>query len=209
MLYIGEGYYYKVYALESGRVIKKLQPYWFSFRKIFFYTRTNGKPFFKALIGAHKARLKEMKALQTIKEKINMVPREMFANAMFLQDLDYSQDRVTIINDLMEKNTFAQNKKIIDQYIAFQKALWSYGMHDKTYKLQVNYGLDRRGRLVCVDFGEFVYTQEEAIKSIIDKRWLARNTYKHWNDARLKKYYTDCMENVMRKEILKEYWNKV
>ena len=53
---------------------------------------------------------------------------------------------------------------IRDRYIEFQKTLWSYGMHDTTFKLQPNYGLDKSDKLVCIDFGEFVYTKGAALK---------------------------------------------
>ena len=209
MNYLDEGYYYRVYELDENRVFKKFQPYWFSFRKIFAYNRKHGQTFFKALIGAHKARLREANALKSIKEKLKEIPTALFANPAFADNLDYSQDKVAIVDDLLAKNDFEQNKKIIDQYIEFQKILWSYGMHDKTYKLQPNYGVDKNGQLVCIDFGEFAFTKEEALKNIQGKKRLARNTYKNWSDQPLKDYYTRCMEEVMKEEVLNQCWGSL
>ena len=208
MKYLGEGYYYRVYELKPNRVYKKLQPYWFSFKKIFIYTREKGKPVSEALIGAHRARLREIKALKSIKEKLSRIPHEIFANPVFVKGLDYSQDKVVVVADILDKNSFDENKKIIDHYIEFQKLLWSYQMHDKTYKLQQNYGLNRNEKLVCIDFGEFAYTKEEALKSINGEKWLARNTYKNWPDIELKNYYTECMKKLMTKKNLNNYWGR-
>ncbi len=206
MKYLGEGYYYRVYEGGPDRVFKKLQPYWFSFKKIFNYIRKNGKSISGALFGAHRARLREIKALKSIKEKLSRIPHEIFANPVFIKNLNYSQDKVVIVADILEKNSLKENKKIIDQYIEFQKILWSYQMHDKTYKLQPNYGINRNGQLVCIDFGEFAYTKEEALKSINGQKWLARGTYKNWPDIELKNYYTKCMKRLMSKESLNNYW---
>ena len=189
--------------------VKKLQPYWFSFKKIFIYTREKGKSVSKALIDAHKARLREIKTLKSIKEKLKKIPQEIFAHPVFFKGLDYSQDKVVVVADILEKNSFDTKKNIIDYYIEFQKLLWSYQMHDKTYKLQQNYGLNQNGELVCIDFGEFAYTQEEALESINGQKWLARNTYKKWTDIELKNYYTECMKKLMTKENLNNYWGRV
>ncbi|HRH32998.1 MAG TPA: hypothetical protein PK720_02575 [bacterium] len=209
MKYLGEGYYYRVYEVEPDRVFKKLQPYWFSFKKIFKYTRENGNSITEALIRSHTARLREIKALKSIKEKLSKIPHAIFANPLFVKGLNYSQDKVIIVADILEKNSFNTNKNIIDQYIEFQKVLWSYQMHDKTYKLQPNYGLNRNEKLVCIDFGEFAYTKEEALKSINRQKWLTRNTYKNWTDIELKNYYTECMKRLMTKKNLNNYWGRV
>lgn len=208
MKYLGEGYYYKVYELGSNRVYKKLQPYWFSFKKIFNYTRKNGKPVSETIIGAHRARLRETKNLKSILKKLKRIPQEIFAYPVFVKGLNYSQDKVTIVADILNKNNFDTNKKIIDQYIAFQKILWSHQMHDKTYKFQQNYGLNKNGQLVCIDFGEFVYTKEEALKSINGQKWLARATYKNWADKELKNYYTESMKKLMIRKNLNNHWAK-
>ncbi len=206
MKYIGEGYYYKVYEVKPGRVFKKLQPYWFSFTKIYQYSRNAGVSVVSALLGAHRGRVREVKALQAIRAKLHTVPNALFAHAAFVRGLDYTQDLVTVVSDVLESNTFEANKDIIDQYVAFQKTLWSYGMHDTTFKLQPNYGVNGNGQLVCVDFGEFVYTKEAALKSIAGKKWLSRGTYKKWDDIPLKEYYTQRMAELMNEEVLDACW---
>lgn len=205
--YLGEGYYYRVYRLDEYRVYKIFQPYWFSFRKIFNYKRKNGISFFAALYGAHKSRRKEEKALLAIKNKLDTIPRYLFANPSFLDGLDYIQDKVTVVEDVFKKEDVELCKNIIDQYVALQKTFWSYGLHDTTFKLQINYGIDRDNRLVCLDFGEFVYTQEEALKSIKSSKWLKRGSYIKWPDGPIKAYYTNSLLALMTTDNLSRYWN--
>lgn len=205
--YLGEGFYYKVYELDENRVFKRLQPYWFSFKKIYAYKRRAGDSFSSSIIGAHRSRKKEELALQTIKQKLSKVPGSLFANPIFESGLNYSQDIAKVVADAFGQNSDSANEDIINQYIEFQKTLWSYGMHDTTFKLQPNYGIDKNGKLVCIDFGEFVYTKEAALKSVNGKRWTKRGSYKNWPDSHIKDYYTRMMDENINEFNLNKYWN--
>lgn len=130
-------------------------------------------------------------------------PVSLFANPSFVGNtLNYTQDKVVIMEDYFLNNNLDENKKVIDGYIEFQKKLWSYGLHDTTYKLQTNYGIDARGSVVCIDFGEFVFTKEKALESVLKQKWLSRQSYKNWKDLELKNYYTERMFAEMTEENL-------
>lgn len=209
MKYIGEGYYYRVYEFDDNRVFKKLQSYWFSFKKIYSLTRgKTGSSFIKSITIAHKSAVAERKLLSAMKEKQFFgAPASLFANPSFVGNtLNYTQDKVVIMEDYFLSNNLDENKKAIDGYIEFQKKLWSYGLHDTTYKLQTNYGIDARGSVACIDFGEFVFTKEKALESILKKKWLSRQSYKNWKDLELKNYYTERMFAEMTEENLNRLW---
>lgn len=209
MKYIGEGYYYRVYEFDENRVFKKLQSYWFSFRKIYSLARRKtGSSFIKSITIAHKSAVAERKLLFTMKEKQFFgAPVSLFANPSFVGNtLNYTQDRVVVMEDFFSKSSLDQNKKAIDGYIEFQKKLWSYGLHDTTDKLQTNYGINKNGNVVCVDFGEFVFTKEKALESVLKQKWLSRQSYKNWKDLELKNYYTERMFAEMTEENLNYNW---
>lgn len=208
MKYIGEGYYYRVYEFDRNRVFKKLQPYWFSFRKIYSLIRERkNASFIKSIIIAHKSSIGDRKTLSIMKKRLSNSLLPLFANPSFVGNtLNYTQDKVVIMEDFFSKNNLEQNKKAIDGYIEFQKKLWSYGMHDTTYKLQTNYGIDARGSVACIDFGEFVFTKEKALESILKQKWLSRQSYKNWKDSELKNYYTEKMTATMTEENLNDNW---
>lgn len=209
MKYIGEGYYYRVYEFDENRVFKELQSYWFSFRKIYSLVREKTESLFlKSITIAHKSAVAERKLLSTMKDKQFFgAPVSLFANPSFVGNtLNYTQDRAIVMEDFFSKNSLDQNKKAIDGYVEFQKKLWSYGLHDTTYKLQTNYGVDARGSVVCIDFGEFVFTKEKALESVLKQKWLSRQSYKNWKDLELKNYYTERMFTEMTEENLNKVW---
>ena len=208
MKHIGEGYYYRVYEFDNGRVFKKLQPHWFSFRKIYSLARKrSGTSVIKSLSIAYKSTIEERKNLSAMKNRLSGMPLSLFANPSFVKDsLDYTQDRVVIMEDFFLKNNLEQNKKAIDGYVEFQKKLWSYGIYDTTDKLQTNYGVNKQGGVVCIDFGEFVFTKEKALERVKKQKWLSRQSYKNWQDLGLKKYYTERMIKVITEESLNKIW---
>ncbi len=172
MGYLGEGFYYKVYETDKGRVFKKFQPYWFSFKKIYDFSRKRaGSSIIKSIKDAHRARTNEKRALLTMKEKLQRMPLHLFANPHFVAGrLDYYQDEVEILDDFLQRNDLETNKRVIDKYIELQKTFWSHGFHDKTFKLQTNYGVNKNGEVVCVDFGECAFTKEKTQQSILSKK---------------------------------------
>ena len=208
MKYLGEGFYYCVYEAGENRVFKKFQPYWFSFKKIYEFSRKRADtPILKSIIDAHRARIAEKNALIIMKAKLQKMPLALFANPEFVPNcLDYYQDKVAILDDFLQKNNIEINKKIIDKYIELLKFFWSYGFHDKTFKLQPNYGVGKDGEIVCVDFGECVFKKEQALQSILSKKWLSRGSYKNWKDEALKKYYTEQMGQAMTQNNLDSTW---
>lgn len=211
MKYIGEGYYYRVYEFDENRVFKKLQSYWFSFRKIYSLVRERRRTSFtKSITIAHKSAVAERKLLRIMKEKQFFgASASLFANPSFVGNtLNYTQDKVVIMEDYFLNNNLDQNKKAIDRYIEFQKKLWSYGLHDTTYKLQTNYGINKNGNVACIDFGEFVFTKEKALESVLKQKWLSRQSYKNWKDLELKNYYTERMLAEMTEENLNKMWSK-
>ena len=135
------------------------------------------------------------------------MPLALFANPEFVPNcLDYYQDKVAILDDFLQKNNIEINKKIINKYIELLNFFWSYGFHDKTFKLQPNYGVGKDDEIVCVDFGECVFKKEQALQSILSKKWLSRGSYKNWKDEALKKYYTEQMEQAMTQNNLDSTW---
>ena len=207
MKYLDEGFYYKVYDIDNGRVYKKLQSYWFSFFKVYNFCRQrNGWSIFKSIISAHKATIGERKILESMKNKMVGIPVSFFANPIFENKLNYTQDKVISLEDFFIKNSLDDNRKIIDGYVELVKSLWSYGIHDKAYKFQTNYGVDATNKVCFFDFGECYFSKEKVIESIKSKKWLTRNSYKKWKDAELKKYYKDHMTKLMLEENINNNW---
>lgn len=208
MKYLAEGFQYKVYLMEDNRVIKKEISYFIRLYKIFKITHNRGFSFFKSILTAIDSDKKNKKAFKLIREKIKTIPKHLFANPEFIGNTsNFTQDKVVILEDYLKYCSTEDAVKIIDKYIEFQKMLWSHGIHDAVYKFQPNYGTDKEGSVVCVDFGEFVFTKEEALKSIQKEKWLNRSSYKNWEEDGVKKYYTEKMSEIMTQENVDKNWD--
>jgi hypothetical protein len=137
------------------------------------------------------------------------MPPHLFANPTFLGNtLNYTQDRVTPLEVALPIYSLEDSTNVIEEYLELQKIFWSYGIHDAVYKFQPNYGIDTQNRIVCVDFGEFVFTLDDVLASVKEKQWLSRPSYKKWEDGALKRYYTKRMSETMTEESLKQCWAK-
>lgn len=208
MKFLASGYQYKVYDIGNGRLLKKTQPYFYTFVKVMEVAKKQeGASFFKSLVIAYKAGRVNKKSLKIMKEKLKVVPGYLFANPEFIgNSLNFTQDKVVTLEKYLKENTTEDRKAVIEKYVELQKIFWSYGIHDAVYKFQPNYGVDKNGRVVCIDLGEFVFNKDDAIKSIGTKKWLTRPSYKKWPEGELKKYYTDLMTKNINEDELKKNW---
>ena len=208
MKLIAEGYYHKVYASGDGRVLKKLQPHWYSLMQVYRVVRKReGDSVARALKKAYKYVSDEVGKLREMRVRIVRMDSWIFANPEFIKDsLDYFQDKVTTLEEYLAAHSTEENKRVVDSYLKLQKTFWSYGVHDAVYKFQPNYGVDMEGRVVCIDIGEFVFTKQEALASIAKKNWLSRPSYAKWPEGELKRYYTQRMEEEMTEAILLNFW---
>lgn len=210
MNYIDEGFYYKVYSLNNGQVFKKIQPYFYSYKKVFRHCRERSNMTFMSSIKmALKVVPREHKTLEKMKNKLKTLPIHIFGNPVFINNsLNYTQDKVTTLTDYFDKHTDSESKKVIDLYIDLQEKLWSMGIHDKVFKFQTNYGVTSNGVVVFIDFGECLFSKKEVLESVFSRKWLNRKKYKDWNNLVLKEYYTNKMNNLMTEENLNNLWNK-
>ena len=210
MNYIDEGFYYKVYDLDNGRVLKKIQPFFYSFKKVFRHCRERSHmTLLSSIKMASKVVPREHKALEKMKDKMKTLPSHIFGDPIFIgSSLNYTQDKVITLTDYFEKHTDSESKKIIDLYVNLQEKLWSMGIHDKVFKFQTNYGVTSTGEVAFIDFGECLFSKEEALESALSRKWLNRKKYKNWDNVVLKEYYTNKMNSLMTEENFNNLWNK-
>lgn len=209
MKYLSEGFEYKVYDMGNGKVFKRQIGYFNRLYKIFKITRDRGFSLSKSIKTAFKSDRKNRLAFRVVKVKLEDIPRKLFGNPEFSKNgKDFTQDKIMTVEECLNKLDDQAVERIIDEYVDFQQILWSHGMHDQTYKFQPNYGIKSNGKLVCIDFGEFVFTKDEALGSIHKRKWLTRTSYKKWEDSVIKRYYTKKMDECMTTESLEKYWGR-
>lgn len=167
---IGQGWQYTVYDLENGKVLKKfhswIRAYFVIFREIF--------PFKNNSFFAIPRFVKDMKRKADVSfeilKRIN-IPQELMANPKFINKYDFEQDKVVPLHDVFEKLDTDGTKKVIDQFIEFNKKLMSFGVIDKSFNFTRNYGLNNKNEIVLIDIGELFDNKELIDKQIKKRVW--------------------------------------
>ena len=84
MKYIDEGFYYKVYDLDNGKKKKKIQTYFYSYKKVFRHCRERSHmDFLSSIKMALKVVPREHKALEKMKDKLSTLPGYIFWRSCF------------------------------------------------------------------------------------------------------------------------------
>lgn len=139
-----------------------------------------------------------------------------FANPVIGKDLNYKQDKVTVIGTALHQATRAQGRKYIDEYIDLLLFHASYGLADPILQMGTNYGVDKDGRVVLIDIGELTFDKETAMTAARTKAWRKADTYyspsrlhnKFIIPVLLKPYYRRQMLDRFTPEAIEANWLK-
>jgi hypothetical protein len=199
---IGEGYYYNVFEVNTDTVLKTVKTKLRIFLFIFFANKFNisntKQEYNKVLTLTPRLKTVYRKILKTISDK------SLIGNPLFINEIDYKQDRVRElrnVNDLNERDFV----KVIGDYINLLKKLWSFGVSDSVFNFSINCGYNKKNELVLIDFNEITFDKSEVGDQIINKVWLQRSSY-----MRLTKEKQQLFNKIFNREItlenLEKYW---
>lgn len=205
---LGQGWYNLVYDLGNKKVLKKKT----SFFRQYLYIR-------RAKIRKHKSYnfiiiLKEISKVNELHEKSNhhikkilqKMDGEIFGNPIFINNDDYIQDKVQPINKIIKSCSKRKAKRIINQYIALIHKTWQYGFSEKIYNFLGNNGIDCKGNLIQLDFGELTFNKKLIAKKIKNKKWLETTSFKKFPNGYKKEYYCKQMDKRISIENLNNLW---
>lgn len=106
-------------------------------------------------------------------------PRWRLGNPQFLADGGYRQDRVTPcgahLNGLDDITRHAPD--LFRDYFDLIDQLWSHGLHEETLNMTCNAGVDAQGRVILIDFGEMMSSEEAIREELRSQRWRRSWTY--------------------------------
>jgi len=198
MDYIESGYFYDVYDVDNGRVLKKRR------RILSVFTKTNFKNIFLVL---HQ-NLQAKKHTSEIKTRLDIIPEALLGNPIFVNKFDYSQDKVLLLGQYFETHSVIESKLIVDAYVSLLLKLLKYGVHDYVYKFKNSYGVDKDGEVIFIDFNEITTSKEEVLKLVSSKRWLHAAQYLKFPAGELKEYIKLKLGNSLTKEAVEDLWEK-
>jgi len=153
--------YFKSYVIKTPKTKKEIRE-----RIRYHYERENNleelEPKIKRLQRDWK------KSLAIIKS--GRAPLKLFAYPEFLDDGRIKQRRVKMLGYEFEKLVSNHDikgvKMLVDKVIDFILTLWTYGLHEVTFKFYTEMGL-YRGSVVLVDIGELTDDKETVKRQLL------------------------------------------
>lgn len=174
---LGEGYYYRVYALGNARVLKRQTTSLSKLRKLVSWYNLSPAATLKAALSLHakkSASLNQSKRLAAIPAL-----QEALGNPRFVNTWEYEQDRAIPLQEFERTSSDGEFLRYVDEYTALVKSLWEYGYADKVFNFTLNAGVSRgTGKVILLDFNEFTERKEKAADHIRREKWRAQASLK-------------------------------
>ena len=128
-------------------------------------------------------------------------------NPVFEGNGAYSQDKVQTFGDaLQHAGSLACGRQYIDQYINLMLFHWQYGLAERAFNCTVNNGVDARGDVILLDFGEVTGNKALVRRNISSERWLRSASYTRDIPQGLKAYYRQQFAGRLTMQALDATW---
>jgi len=200
---VGEGYYYLVYDIGNGRVLKKQKRKFRFFLYILYINKTNLQG-----VSEYKSARRNIINIWPIYEKlVELIPDiSIIGNPIFIDGINYTQDNATQLKDVLPNKPDAESINLLEQFIKIIKELWKYGCHEKSLNFFTNFGLSRDGKVILIDFNEITFNKTDVIADVEKMKWL--NNWSYINlPERLQHYYRKRLKEEFTVANIEELWN--
>tara|TARA_Y100000310_G_scaffold29221_2_gene27710 strand:+ start:2966 stop:3589 length:624 start_codon:yes stop_codon:yes gene_type:complete len=137
--------------------------------------------------------------------KRSKIPRKLLADLEFLNDGRVKQKRVVVLDEKIKKLSESEQKKLINNITKFILDLWEYGIHEKTFKVFSNLGLNN-GRIVLIDIFEITSNKKKVIKQLRKKLWQNPERFKKHLSEKMAGYLIKKLDKTYTRENLEKYW---
>jgi len=202
---IGEGYFYNVFNLNNGRVLKQKK----DFKSI---SNSLGKEVnsLSKWIKTCSYISKCKSVTQEIKDKITHFPElsKLLGNPKFNNSTDFEQDKVILLMDYLDTHSFKENKLIVDKYITLIENLLTFGIHDYVYKFKNGYGVSQNGEVIFIDFNEVTFSKHKVLSLATANHWHNEAQYRKYEEGDLKQYLGKRLGECLTSENIESLWRK-
>jgi hypothetical protein len=207
---IGRGWQYRVYDAGRGRVLKVCQNSFARFVKTFFSRDSDERFNLKSsLRKVQELNEWSRQSIIELKKNLALIPPPLLGNPVFKGEINYEQDAATPLGKYIATHSLEENKKIIQGYAVTLLELWKYGLSDGYYNFMLNCGVDREGRVIQLDLGDFIFEREVIEDHISFKRWITHSdSYHTMHERELKEFYEDEMSRLLTLENLDKNWRR-
>ena len=203
---IASGYFYDVYDMGDGRILKKKRPFY----KIARSLQGKSKLDFLSLIVKTFRYIQDAKRnTKIVREKTASIPQELLGNPKFLNAVDYTQDKVVLLMDYFDTNTLEENKVVVGKYVALIKELFEFGIHDYVYKFKNSYGVNSRGGIVFIDFNEVTFSKEKTLELAQAKHWKQEAQFRKFPEGELKDFIELKLAETITPDVVNNSWKNI
>lgn len=200
--FLGKGYMYNVFDLDNGRVIKIEKTLRQKLVDTYAYEGGDIPNYLRAV-----RHLMNKKRAVRINEFVrSRVDPAVVGHPIFLEGINYEQDKVGLLGDVLAGTDMASKRRTIDQYIESILECWENGFSDTVFNFTINSGLGKCGKIVLLDFNEIVTSRQETERRILSKRWRLAWTY-HQLEPQLQAYYRTKMDEIVTIDALDKHWS--
>ena len=133
------------------------------------------------------------------------IPKKYLADLEFLEEGKIKQKKVIPLDEFLRNLDEKRRFVLIDKIMKFLLKLWSYGIHEKTFKLFSNLGIDK-GRIVLIDVFEITSNKAKVLKQIKKGSWKKTDKYKKYLSEKEIDYLIKKMNQTLTKKNLDKYW---
>jgi hypothetical protein len=196
-----------VVHLYDKHVLKKVRDYQEIRKRAHKYLKENGKTEGEISKIARKVFNDIKNSTKLIKD--SGCPLDLLAYPIFLKSGNLKQTKAipldAYLENLVKKRDLKKSRQILDSYFELTVELWKYGLHEKTYKVNQNYGV-LENKVVLIDLFELTDNLESIKKSFRKKRWEEKEFIEWAIPKELIPYFKREARQTFNVKTLKKFW---
>jgi hypothetical protein len=131
------------------------------------------------------------------------IPKKLLADLEFIEERKIKQKTAKVFEKAI--NESENPLELIDKAINFLIKLWTYGIHEKTFKFLSNLGVIKE-EVVLLDPFELTDKREKVEKQIIKKSWKKKILFEKKINKEIKDYFLEKCEELLTIENLNKNW---
>jgi len=137
--------------------------------------------------------------------KKSKIPKKDLADLEFIEGGRIKQKRIVPLDEFLKKLNERERLELIDKIMRFLLKLWSYGIHEKTFKLFSNLGINEN-KIMLIDVFEITSNKTKVLKQLKKRSWQKTNNYKKHLSEREVDYLIGKLNKTLTKDNLNKYW---
>ncbi len=137
--------------------------------------------------------------------KKSKIPKKLLANLEFIGNDKIKQKKVLPLDQALKNLKEKERFELINKIMKFLLKLWTYGIHEKTFKLFSNLGIDK-GKIVLIDVFEITSNKEKVLKQLKKRSWAKPDNYKKHLSNKKVDHLIKKLDKTFTKRNLEKHW---